>query len=431
MSPSYTHIQKLERTHTVTNERTKLMTNATDSNVQAKIVDSNIPDPQHFSLRILSLLAKHSGEKDVYFDPGWNTRKPSPGLRRLLDPDEIDQWRQPPHDWRWDIRNVLEEEGLLQWNGIKPYCYVISDKGREFLGKQESEQRTELGKIWQKYEETKERFLSPIPVEKFYEAILLWEKEWGEKRSSLNAKRYLAELTVGQRQWDDLKNLPNSYQGLVRTTLVESLGWFLAGYFYPEMKRKNKFVYFLWKSGIFEKGGFLLPAFRAALETLNKDGKIDLENWKRISIEPPGKSIATTPEDEDAPDEIEEPDDLMEDTGIEDQQSLMEGGAYQKLCTIYERSSLARHECLKTWGYRCAICDFDFEDEYGDLGKGYIHVHHLKPISESEGEIYQIDPVEDLFPVCPNCHAMLHRENPVVPIERLVKIVKERRNRKR
>ena len=174
-----------------------------------------------------------------------------------------------------------------------------------------------------------------------------------------------------------------------------------------------------------------MPAFREALETLDKEGKIDLENWKRIPIEPPSKSISTTPVDEDDSDEVEEIDDLMEDAGIDDQQSFIEGGVHQKLCNIYERSSRARHECLKTWGYRCAICDFDFEDEYGDLGKGYIHVHHLKPLSEREGEIHQVDPVEDLFPICPNCHAMLHRENPPVSVERLSEIVKERKNKNR
>ena len=50
----------------------------------------------------------------------------------------------------------------------------------------------------------------------------------------------------------------------------------------------------------------------------------------------------------------------------------------------------------------------DFEETYGELGRGFIHVHHLVPIS-SIGKTYQIDPINDLAPVCPNCHAMLHR----------------------
>lgn len=45
---------------------------------------------------------------------------------------------------------------------------------------------------------------------------------------------------------------------------------------------------------------------------------------------------------------------------------------------------------------------------YGEIGAGYIHVHHLKPLAEVTGE-REIDPIADLIPVCPNCHAMLHR----------------------
>jgi 5-methylcytosine-specific restriction protein A len=45
---------------------------------------------------------------------------------------------------------------------------------------------------------------------------------------------------------------------------------------------------------------------------------------------------------------------------------------------------------------------------YGEIGRGFIHVHHVVPIS-SIGESYKVDPAKDLVPVCPNCHAMLHR----------------------
>ncbi|MEG0771017.1 MAG: HNH endonuclease, partial [Clostridia bacterium] len=46
---------------------------------------------------------------------------------------------------------------------------------------------------------------------------------------------------------------------------------------------------------------------------------------------------------------------------------------------------------------------------YGEIGKDFIHVHHLKPLNEI-GEEYIVNPVNDLIPVCPNCHAMLHRK---------------------
>jgi len=59
-------------------------------------------------------------------------------------------------------------------------------------------------------------------------------------------------------------------------------------------------------------------------------------------------------------------------------------------------------------GTACAVCGIDFEKVYGELGKGFIHVHHTVPI-HTIGEEYTINPEKDLIPVCPNCHAMLHR----------------------
>jgi len=70
----------------------------------------------------------------------------------------------------------------------------------------------------------------------------------------------------------------------------------------------------------------------------------------------------------------------------------------------------------------CSVCQFRFDATFGDLGKGYIHVHHLTPIA-TIGTEYHLDPERDLRPVCPNCHAMLHRHNPPLSIEELQKII--------
>ena len=70
----------------------------------------------------------------------------------------------------------------------------------------------------------------------------------------------------------------------------------------------------------------------------------------------------------------------------------------------------------------CSICGFDFEKNYGELGKGFIHVHHIVPVSKI-GPNYIIDPVKDLIPVCPNCHAMLHRTDPPMDPDVLLKIL--------
>lgn len=84
----------------------------------------------------------------------------------------------------------------------------------------------------------------------------------------------------------------------------------------------------------------------------------------------------------------------------------------------YERNPIARQKCIEHWKPICSVCQFDFEEKYGELGKGFIHVHHLVPISNI-GDTYQVDPINDLRPVCPNCHAMLHKKNPPLTIEEL------------
>lgn len=56
------------------------------------------------------------------------------------------------------------------------------------------------------------------------------------------------------------------------------------------------------------------------------------------------------------------------------------------------------------------------------IGEGFINVHHLKSLSEISQE-YALDPIKDLRPVCPNCHAMLHRNKPAYTIEQLKDII--------
>jgi 5-methylcytosine-specific restriction protein A len=104
--------------------------------------------------------------------------------------------------------------------------------------------------------------------------------------------------------------------------------------------------------------------------------------------------------------------------------SCYEGMAIPTMVNRYERSPQARQKCLEYWGCQCLVCDFDFEEFYGSLGRDYIHVHHLTPISEI-GESYEIDPINDLRPVCPNCHAMLHRETTLLTIEQLREIIQK------
>lgn len=99
-------------------------------------------------------------------------------------------------------------------------------------------------------------------------------------------------------------------------------------------------------------------------------------------------------------------------------ETVVEGAAKSVTIKIYERDRGARLKCIRHWGWKCFVCQFDFAKKYGELGEGFIHVHHLKPLAEI-GDAYDLNPVTDLRPVCPNCHAMLHRKVPVFAIEEL------------
>lgn len=90
--------------------------------------------------------------------------------------------------------------------------------------------------------------------------------------------------------------------------------------------------------------------------------------------------------------------------------TLTEGAVSRITVNAYERSPEARRRCIERYGARCVVCGFDFGEEYGEVAEGLIHVHHLKPISQL-GESYKVDPLVDLCPVCPNCHAVIHLRN--------------------
>lgn len=121
--------------------------------------------------------------------------------------------------------------------------------------------------------------------------------------------------------------------------------------------------------------------------------------------------------------ELAPPQTFPEDIG--DPAGVVEGAKKQIVVNAYERDATAKPRCIKRWGCVCVVCNFDFHAVYGDLGKGFIHVHHLKPI-HTIGEEYVLDPENDLRPVCPNCHAMLHRKKDVLSIEELVGLLKLR-----
>lgn len=93
------------------------------------------------------------------------------------------------------------------------------------------------------------------------------------------------------------------------------------------------------------------------------------------------------------------------------------GAVRQVLVNAYERDPGARSECIQHHGVRCAVCEVSFEEQYGPVGKDFIHVHHCKPLAHRE--VNRLDPINDLIPVCPNCHSMLHSSDPPLSVEEL------------
>lgn len=90
-------------------------------------------------------------------------------------------------------------------------------------------------------------------------------------------------------------------------------------------------------------------------------------------------------------------------------QLFPEGAKLTVQVNRYERNPEARAKCIEIHGTRCEICKMSFAETYGFFAKDFIHVHHKTPLHQIS-ESYEVNPETDLIPVCPNCHAMLHRQ---------------------
>lgn len=83
-----------------------------------------------------------------------------------------------------------------------------------------------------------------------------------------------------------------------------------------------------------------------------------------------------------------------------------------------DRNIIKKVKQLK--GYTCKICDINLENKYGEIGKGYIEAHHIKPVSKIKGTVVIRDLRDlknDFAVLCPNCHRMIHRSKNIEDIE--------------
>lgn len=128
---------------------------------------------------------------------------------------------------------------------------------------------------------------------------------------------------------------------------------------------------------------------------------------------------------------VKEPNDTEYMYLTEDDQTFPEGKEMLKLHLQRERNSkviqLAKQRYLERHGRLfCEICQFNFNEVYGDIGEGYIEAHHTKPISEMKDN--DITRIEDIAIVCANCHRMLHRKRPWLSINELGKLYRSNGN---
>ena len=102
--------------------------------------------------------------------------------------------------------------------------------------------------------------------------------------------------------------------------------------------------------------------------------------------------------------------------------SYSEGSQMTITVNKYERNPRNRALCILHHGYKCKVCNFEFNEKYGNLGDNFIEVHHLTPLSEIK-ENHIVNPVNDLIPLCSNCHSMIHRNDQLMSPEDLKFII--------
>lgn len=113
-------------------------------------------------------------------------------------------------------------------------------------------------------------------------------------------------------------------------------------------------------------------------------------------------------------------------------ENISEGAVTSRSIVVRERSKKLRDAAVEFYSTKegkiiCSICGFDFENIYGEYGKGYIEIHHKKPVYQYGDENVDKmlkEALENLTPVCANCHRMLHhRKN--ISFEEVKKIYED------
>ncbi|MCC0567529.1 hypothetical protein M4D57_14425 [Brevibacillus borstelensis] len=106
--------------------------------------------------------------------------------------------------------------------------------------------------------------------------------------------------------------------------------------------------------------------------------------------------------------------------GTDYQQEYSEGFRSKRETYFFSRNRRLVRAAKERYGYTCCICNFNFEETYGELGAGYIECHHLNPLSERSSEEWTEElktNIEGIRVVCSNCHRIIHSKRPALSIE--------------
>jgi 5-methylcytosine-specific restriction protein A len=89
-----------------------------------------------------------------------------------------------------------------------------------------------------------------------------------------------------------------------------------------------------------------------------------------------------------------------------------------------ERNRKLSEAAKELHGLTCTACGFNFEEQYGLRGRGYIEAHHLTPLSDLKGRPAMLDPETDFTVLCANCHRMVHRTVPPINVDELRQLIR-------
>lgn len=84
-----------------------------------------------------------------------------------------------------------------------------------------------------------------------------------------------------------------------------------------------------------------------------------------------------------------------------------------------------RKKIIEQLGTTCEACGRKMEEIYGEIGRGYIELHHLKPFCNLDIGTERVVTPSDFSVLCPNCHKMIHKTNEISDINKFKKRIKK------